>query len=396
MPRFDLTRPLAMLSRSFMPILLSAAAIAAAVAAVAWVYLLAAHGWYWRSDQRLPSAQRAASTPTPWPDVVAVVPARNEADILPETLPSLLAQDYPGRLHVVLVDDDRSDATTQAAERLGARTVAGTPTPPGWAGKVWAMEQGVRTAADGDYLLFTDADIWFAPGTITWLVSAASGNGLVLLSQMARLRTESPAERLLIPVYFFAQLYPFRRVNSPAARTAAAAGGCMLVRRRALEAAGDLTRIRGARIDDVALGRLLKQNAGPCWLGFTADVVSRRKYNGTREVWDMVARSAYTQLRYSPTALAGTVVGLAWLYLVPVAATVAGLAARTFWLAATGLATWTLMSVSYLPVLRLYRLSPLRTPTLPVIAALYAAMTASSAWRYHAGRGAAWKGRTIR
>jgi hopene-associated glycosyltransferase HpnB len=380
-----------------MPLLLTTAA----VGAVAWVYLLLGHGWYWRTDQRLPSAAPpAAPPPAAWPAVVAIVPARNEAAILPETLPGLLDQDYPGRFRVVLVDDESSDGTGQVAGRLGALCIPGEPLPPGWAGKVWAMEQGARTAAakDADYLLFTDADIGFAPGTITRLVRAAHGNGLALLSQMARLRGESRAERLLVPafVYFFALLYPFRRVNSPASRTAAAAGGCMLVRRQALDAAGGLGRIRGARIDDVALGRLMKQNAGPCWLGFTAEVVSRRRYDDLPEVWDMVARSAYTQLRYSPAALAGTVVGLAWLFLLPVAATVTALTAQSIWLAAAGLAAWTLMSVSYLPVLRLYRLSALRAPSLPLIAALYVAMTVSSAWRYHAGRGTAWKGRTIR
>lgn len=375
-----------------MPILLAAATGGAA----AWVYLVAARGRYWLTDSRLPAPPERP--PVAWPAVVAVVPARNEAAVLPETLPSLLAQDYPGCLRVVLVDDESSDATAQTADRLGARSVQGKPVPFGWAGKVWAMEQGVRTAGDADYVLFTDADIWFAPGTITRLVRAADGHGLALLSQMALLRAQSRAEQLLIPafVYFFAQLYPFHRVNRPAARTAAAAGGCMLVRRAALEAAGGLAQIRGARIDDVALGRLIKRNAGPCWLGFTADVVSCRRYDGLREVWAMVARSAYTQLRYSPAALAGTVVGLAWLYLLPVAATAAGLAAQNTWLAAAGLAAWTLMSISYLPVLRLYRLSLLRAPSLPLIAALYAAMTVSSGWRYHAGRGAPWKGRTIR
>jgi hopene-associated glycosyltransferase HpnB len=270
------------------------------------------------------------------------------------------------------------------------------------------MAQGLRAAADADadYVLFTDADIEYRPGTLTALVRAAEGGDRVLVSQMALLRAESGWERVLVPafVYFFAQLYPFRRVNRAGGRTAAAAGGCMLVRRQALAAAGGLERIRDARIDDVSLGRLLKRRpaAGRCWLGLTTDVRSLREYSRLEQLWDMIARSAYTQLRYSPVALAGTVIGLLWLYLLPPAAALAGLAglaagagALAGWLAAAGLAGWAMMSLSYLPILRLYRLSPLRAPTLPLIALMYAAMTADSARRHHRGRGGEWKGRTI-
>ena len=383
---------------------------ACVLAAVTWVYLVAGHGGYWRTGQRLPPA---AADPAAWPSVAAVVPARNEAAILPDTLPTLLAQDYPGSFCVVLVDDDSSDGTASVARSLSEaygpqrlRLVAGRPTPAGWAGKVWAMEQGVRAADGARYVLFTDADIGYAPGTLAALVRAAEGDDRGLVSQMALLRAATSWERLLVPafVYFFAQLYPFRRVNKPGARTAAAAGGCMLVRRDALEAAGGLERIRGARIDDVALGRLLKSPPDPvrCWLGLTTSVVSRRPYPSLDGLWDMIARSAYTQLRYSPAALAGTLLGLLWLYALPPAATLGGLAwlaagrgAAAGWLAAAGLAGWAIMAVSYVPILRLYRLSPLRAPCLPLIAMLYAAMTADSARRYHLGRGGQWKGRTI-
>jgi hopene-associated glycosyltransferase HpnB len=384
------------------------------LAAAAWAYLLAARGGFWRTDQRLPPEAEGAGA---WPRVAAVVPARDEADILPETLPSLLGQDYPGPLRVILVNDDSADATAEVAARLGAaapagrslRIVAGTPTPPGWAGKVWAMAQGAAAADGADYLLFTDADISYAAGTLTGLVRAAEGGDRVLVSQMALLRADSFWERLLVPafVYFFAQLYPFRWVNRPGTRTAAAAGGGMLVRAGALTAAGGLAAIRGARIDDVALGRLLKSARPPgrCWLGLSTQVRSRRPYPALGDVWDMVARSAFTQLRYSAAALAGTVVGLAWLYLLPPAAALAGLAmllgagpaaaGPAASLAAAGLAGWALMSVTYLPMLALYRLSPLRAPVLPLVAALYAAMTADSAWRHYRGRGGEWKGRTI-
>jgi hopene-associated glycosyltransferase HpnB len=257
------------------------------------------------------------------------------------------------------------------------------------------MAQGLRAAGGAELVLFTDADIAYAPGALSALVRAAGGRALV--SQMALLRTDATAERLLIPafVYFFAQLFPFRRVNKRGKRTAAAAGGCMLVRRRALEAAGGLGPIRGARIDDVALGALLKSAGGDCWLGFSADVVSRRPYSGVAEIWDMVARSAYTQLRYSPIVLAGTVAGMAILYLLPAAAALAGLVLLSGWLCVAGFGAWVLMSVTYVPVLRLYRLSPVRAVCLPVIGALYTAMTISSASRYYAGQGGEWKGRTI-
>jgi hopene-associated glycosyltransferase HpnB len=380
------------------------------LAAIAWLYLLAGHGGYWRTGQRLPPS---AADPPAWPSVAAVVPARNEAAILPETLPTLLSQDYPGAFWIVLVDDDSTDGTSEIARSLAEqinperiRLVAGRPTPAGWAGKVWAMQQGVGAADDAKYVLFTDADIGYAPGTVAALVRAAEADDRGLVSQMALLRAATSWERLLVPafVYFFAQLYPFQRVNKPGARTAAAAGGCMLVRRDALQAAGGLDRIRGARIDDVALGRLLKSAPDParCWLGLTTSVVSRRPYPSLGGLWDMIARSAYTQLRYSPAALAGTLIGLLWLYALPPAATVGGLVwlaagggAGAAWLAAAGLAGWAIMAVSYVPILRLYRLSPLRAPCLPLIAMLYAAMTADSARRYHLGRGGQWKGRTI-
>jgi hopene-associated glycosyltransferase HpnB len=391
---------------------------ACALAVLVWAYLLVAHGGCWRTDQRLPGpGPDPGSGELPaWPSVTAVVPARNEAAVLGATLPSLLAQEYPGAFGVVLVDDESSDGTAEIAAEIAGRTAAerggrlvvvrGPAPPPGWAGKVWAMNQGLRAAGDVSYLLFTDADIAYQPGTVAALMRAAQVDDRGLVSQMALLRADTGWERFIVPafVYFFAQLYPFRRVNRPGARTAAAAGGCMLVRRSALEAAGGLERIRDARIDDVALGRLLKHSPEPvrCWLGLTTSVVSVRSYPRLAGLWDMVARTAYTQLRYSPALLGATITGLLWLYAGPPVAAAGGLA----WLAAgggtaaaalagTGLAGWVLMSVGYLPMLRLYRLSPARAPSLPLIAVIYAAMTADSARRYHLGRGGQWKGRTI-
>ncbi len=396
-----------------MPILVAACVLAA----VAWVYLLVAHGGFWRTSTRLPGGDRAEPGPGEWPSVVAVIPARDEAAILPETLPTLLGQEYLGDLSVVLVDDGSSDGTAAVAEALGRepgaalKVIRGEPLAAGWAGKVWAMSRGVAAAGDCDYLLFTDADIAFGPGTVGALVLAAVTDDRALVSQMALLRADTGWERWIVPafVYFFAQLYPFRLAGRPGARTAAAAGGCMLVRRSVLAAAGGLDRIKGARIDDIALARLLKRPpvAARCWLGFTTDVRSRRPYLRLAELWDMVARSAYTQLRYSPALLVAALAGLAWLYLLPPVAALGGLAALlaaggtgpaaavAAWCAVAGLAGWSLQAVSYVPVLRLYQLSWWRAPGLPLVALLYAGMTADSARRHHAGRGGAWKGRTI-
>jgi hopene-associated glycosyltransferase HpnB len=346
--------------------------------------------------------------------VLAVIPARNEAAMLPAVLPTLLGQDYPGPLTVILVDDCSSDGTAEVAAELGRtlsrpgrdlRVVAGAPLPPGWAGKVWAMSQGLAAAGAGGprpgYVLFTDADIAWERGALRALVSAAAGDDRDLVSQLALLRTATGWERVVVPafVYFFAQLYPFARVNSPRWRTAAAAGGCMLVRREALERAGGLASISGARIDDVAFGQVIKRQRGRCWLGLSTAVVSVRPYPRLADLWQMIARSAYIQLGYSPWLLAGTVAGLLFVYVLPPAGAIAGLAAGAATVpaalaAGAGLAGWGLMSLTYLPVLRLYRLSRLRAPSLPLIALLYAAMTVDSARRHYAGGSAEWKGRT--
>ena len=386
-------------------------AIACAVSAAAWIYLVAAHGGYWLTSQRLPVGRPQAARTGRWPAVTAVVPARNEADMLPVTLPALLGQDYPGEFRVVLVDDRSDDGTGGIADAIGAKSAAdgaapltvltGQSRPDGWAGKVWAMAQGVAaaTAEAPEYLLFTDADIAWAPGALRDLVAAAEGDDRAVVSQMALLRAETAWERVIVPafVYFFAQLYPFRLVNSPRSRTAAGAGGCMLVAAAALEKAGGLERIRGALIDDVALATLLKRDGNRCWLGLTTDVRSARPYPRLAALWHMIARSAYTQLRYSPVLLAGTIVGLLLLYAAPPAGVIAWLAslggAAATAAGIAGLTGWALMTVSFLPMLRLYRLSPLRAPALPLIALLYAAMTADSARRHYAGRAVSWRGR---
>ena len=394
-------------------------AIACAVSAAAWVYLVAAHGGFWRTGERLPP-RRAGTGSTSWPPVVAVVPARNEADSLPGTLPALLGQEYPGEFRVFLVDDGSDDGTAGVAAELGEKAardggapltvVSGRPRPDGWAGKVWAMSQGLAAAVDTGsaasapaYVLFTDADITWAPTALRDLVRAAEDDDRALVSQMALLRAETAWERVIVPafVYFFAQLYPFRKVNNPRSRTSAGAGGCMLIEAEALERAGGLEPMRGALIDDVALGTLLKKNGNRIWLGLTTDIRSDRPYPSLGSLWHMIARSAYVQLRYNPALLAGTLVGLLLLYAVPPAGVIAALIAvavgSTGAAAAVsgiaGLVGWALMTASYLPMLRFYRLSPLRAPALPLIALLYAAMTADSARRHYSGRAVSWRGR---
>ncbi|KIQ67142.1 glycosyl transferase family 2 [Kitasatospora griseola] len=369
------------------------------VALAAWVWLAACHGGFWRTDQRLP---RGGAEPSRWPDVVAVVPARDEAGVLPLSLPSLLAQQYPGRARVVLVDDHSTDGTAELARDLAAASglalevTTPPPLPEGWTGKLWALRHGVERAGDAEWLLLTDADIAHRPGSLRELVVAGEAHGLDLVSQMARLRVASGWERLIVPafVYFFAQLYPFRRSNRPSSRTAAAAGGCSLVRRRALERAGGAAAIRGAVIDDVSLARAVKRTGGRTWLGLADRVDSVRPYPGLAPLWRMVSRSAYAQLRYSPLLVLGTVLGLTMVYLVPPIAAVTGLLTGDRWTAGTGLAAWALMAGTFAPMLRYYGRPVIEAPLLPFTALLYLLMTVDSAVQHWRGRGASWKGRT--
>lgn len=373
----------------------------AAGSLAAWLWLLLGQGFFWRTDVRLPSSR----DPEVWPPVCVVVPARDEAAVLAASLPSLLAQDYPGRAEVFLVDDGSTDGTGPLARELAERhgglplTVASPGEPPvGWTGKLWAVRHGIGLArARGpEYLLLTDADIAHAPDSLRRLVAAARTGGFDLVSQMARLRVASGWERLVVPafVYFFAQLYPFRRVGRRGARTAAAAGGCVLLRAEAAERARIPDAIRHAVIDDVALARAVKGGGGHIWLGLADRMDSVRPYPRLHDLWGMVARSAYAQLRHSPLLLAGTVAGLVLVYLVPPVALVVGVAGGDGVVAVLGAAAWLVMAGTYLPMLRYYRQPPWLAPLLPFTAALYLLMTVDSAVRHHQGRGAAWKGRT--
>ncbi|MEU8977331.1 glycosyltransferase [Streptomyces sp. NPDC048309] len=373
----------------------------AAVSLAAWLWLLLCQGFFWRTDIRLPRR----TDPADWPSVCVVVPARDEAPVLPASLPSLLAQDYPGRAEVFLVDDASSDGTGQLAREL-ARTHGGLPLtvaspgepPAGWTGKLWAVRHGVALArARGpEYLLLTDADIAHAPDSLRELVAAARTGGFDLVSQMARLRVESVWERLVVPafVYFFAQLYPFRRIAVKGSRTAAAAGGCVLLRADTAERVRIPDAIRHAVIDDVALARAVKRGGGHIWLGLAEGVDSVRPYPRLHDLWRMVSRSAYAQLRHNPLLLAGTVLGLAVVYLVPPVTLAVGLTAGHGWAATAGGLAWLLMTATYVPMLRYYRQPLWPAPLLPVTAFLYLLMTVDSAVQHYRGRGAAWKGRT--
>jgi len=362
--------------------------------------LILARGFFW--DARGDRLRAPDGVPRPAPDVHAVVPARNEADVVPRTLRALAAQHYPGRFAITLVDDRSDDGTGDAARAVaGVNVIAGATRPPGWTGKMWALEQGVRAARAVDaapaYWWFTDADVEHAPDTLARLVATAEAERRDLVSLMVALHCESPIERLLIPafVFFFAKLYPFRWVADPENPTAAAAGGCVLLANDALARIGGIARIRGELIDDCALAAAVKSTGGNIRLELSSSSRSIRPYENFGTIWSMVARSAYTQLRYSPRMLAGTVLGMAFLYLVPPAATIAGVARRRSDLALGGALAWTLLSAAYVPMLRRYRVTPFAAPLLPLAALLYTSMTVDSALRHALGRGGAWKGRTF-
>ncbi|MEU0934773.1 glycosyltransferase [Embleya sp. NPDC005971] len=373
-----------------------------AVSGLVWLYLTLCHGWFWRTDVRLAaSAGPVADTVS----VAVIVPARDEAEVLGESLPTLLAQDFPGRAAVLLVDDGSTDGTGELARRLGTAgrvplsvTSPGDP-PAGWTGKLWALRHGVASVGEVDWILFTDADIAHAPDSLARLVGEAERDRLDLLSVMARLRTHTRWEKLIVPafVYFFGKLFPFRRVNRPGSRVAAAAGGCVLVRRTALERAGGVAAIRDAVIDDVSLGTAVKRAGGRIRL-VLADpeqhVDSVRPYPALADLWNMVARSAFAQLRHSWLLLAGTVPGLALVYLAAPVALFAGIVGANGPLALLGLAVWALMTATYLPMVRYYRQPAAAAVLLPFAALLYLGMTVHSALRHARGRGAAWKGRT--
>jgi hopene-associated glycosyltransferase HpnB len=365
-----------------------------------WIVLTFFRGGFWRLrafDDDVAGHERLES----WPDVIAIVPARNEAETIAQTVESLAAQTYPGRLQIIVVNDHSEDATAEIVRRISeagdvphlVSVLESETLPDGWTGKIWAMRQGARKATESapQYLWFTDADIVHAPDTLERLVSRAEPQNLDLVSLMVLLQAKSFAERLLIPafLYFFLTLYVPRWIANPKSGTAGAAGGCVLLRRSALERIGGFAAIRTEVIDDCALARAVKHSGGSIWMGLTRSSVSLRAYSSFSEVRDMIARTAFTQLNYSLLILLGTLVGLIFTYLLPVFAVLSG---QTLALLG-GIAAWLLMSLTYFPTVKFYGLPGWWAPLLPAAAAFYAYATCLSAVRYWLGRGGQWKGR---
>jgi len=366
----------------------------------AWGALMALRGDFWRADQRLVEGE---FQPDRWPTIAVVVPARNEADVIEEALTSITAQDYGGDIRIFLVDDRSDDDTGRLARRIsGVTVVSGRDAPPGWTGKLWAVSQGLTAAEEAgiqaEYVWLTDADIAHHPGELASLVAGSEHAGLDLNSLMVRLRIERLWDVLLIPafVFFFQKLYPFPWVNDPARKTAAAAGGSMLVRKSALARIGGIEAIAGELIDDCALAQRIKSSGGGIRLALATETRSIRAYGTLGETWRMVARTAFHQLNYSVSALLGTVIGMIFLYLSPPVLVVWALVMGEWPAAVAAAAAWFAMGWAFAPTIYRYGLSPWYGFTLPVAGLLYTLMTLDSARRHWLGKGGAWKGRTYR
>jgi hopene-associated glycosyltransferase HpnB len=375
---------------------MTALTLCAAAAVVMWVGVLLDPRRAWvplRDGDKGPAPGADA------PLVSVIIPARNEEATIKEALGAHFRSAWPN-LEVVLVDDGSTDDTRECARAAAAsaharftRIDAG-PLPPGWVGKVNAMAAGVR-AARGRYILFTDADIVHAPDALCALVAESEAQGLGLNSRMALLAADAFWEKMLVPafVHFFALLYPFRAVSNARSRTAAAAGGCMLVLREALERAGGLAALKDAIIDDVALACAIKRAGFPLRLTLTRKLRSLRRYTRLAEFWHTVTRTAFTELRYSYLRLAVATLALCLSFVAPAAALGAGLATGNPLAAALGGSALFLSCAPYAPMVRYYRVPLLYALTLPATAALYLGMTWHSALRYALGSRSRWKGR---
>jgi hopene-associated glycosyltransferase HpnB len=389
-------------------------AVAGILALLIWMVLWLLHGGFWKLEPFLPQPEEDLS----WPDVDVIIPARDEADILPHALPTVLGQDYPGKVRVFLVNDQSRDGTAEVARQLADASPCGerlvivesASRPKGWTGKLWALQQGIKASEThaASLVLFTDADIAHEKSSLARLVTQSLQGDYDLVSLMARLQASGFWSRLLVPafVYFFAMLYPFKRIADSRSRCAGAAGGCVLLRRRALKKAGGLPAIAGALIDDCSLGRLIKRHGrsggGRIWLGFTREVVSMRSCTDLSTVWRMVVRTAFVQLHHSWLLLLGTVFGMTLVFLVPPLCFFVGgwdlilhngnVAAG--FSAISGGVAWAVMTRTFRPMIRLYRQPLCMAWLLPLAAYLYTVMTVDSALRFLRGEGGAWKGRT--
>jgi hopene-associated glycosyltransferase HpnB len=380
-----------------------------------WLHLFFGRGWFWQL--RKVDADRGKSGELrEWPSAVAVVPARNEAETIERVVTGLVQQDYPGAFSVIVVDDHSEDGTANIARQVAAengagermRVVTASDLPEGWTGKLWALNEGVsnvgskgaassrgRTGTVAEvpkFYWFTDADVTHAPDTLRRLVVRAERHQLDLASLMVMLEAKTLPERALIPafLYFFLMLYPPKWIADEELATAGAAGGCILLRGEALARMGGFAAIRGEVIDDCALAKAVKLSGGKVWMGLTRNSASLRAYGSFADIRDLIARTAFTQLRYSASLLTGTLLGMFLTYVAPVIL----LFAHDSTARVLGFAAWLLMALSFLPTVRFYGLSPVWAPLLPLTAVFYTYATWLSAVRYWMGKGGLWKGRT--
>lgn len=365
--------------------------------AAAWGYLGVFHHGFWRSDQILPEVKGQVKT---WPNVTIVIPARNEETVLRTTLASVAGQKYKGNFQVILVDDSSADDTAKVAGAIkGVDVLNAKPLQKGWAGKLWAMSQGIDLAnkkyPKTDYFWFTDADIFHRPDVLEGLVEAAVLDNRAMVSQMVMLHCQNFWEKAFVPafIFFFEMLYPFPATNSDKSRLSGAAGGCILLEKKWLLKIGGIERIKSALIDDCAMAAAVKGDGGRIWLGFGVKSRSIRPYR-FHDFWTTVTRTAFTQLKNSFLILLGTVLAMGLVFLAPPGLALYGLMTQDYTLGSGGLLVWLVMAGLYLPTLKLYKLNPVSGLLLPAMATLYMLMTIHSALRFWRGKGGQWKERS--
>lgn len=375
----------------------------ATASAISWLVLFFFRGQFWRANQRLTNGTNSSIK---LPEIVIIIPARNEEILLGECIRSLVEQTYAGVISIIIIDDESDDSTPKIVQswcdkNKNIRLINGTTPPHGWTGKIWAMAQGVKSAKkrhpNAEYYLFTDSDILHHPDNVSELIYKAINEKLALVSLIVKLRCKSIWEIFLIPAYifFFQKLYPFSWVNDPKNITSAAAGGCMLVNCQELEKAGGLEAVRAATIDDCAMALIIKRTR-PIWLGLTESTKSSRKYQFLHEITKMVCRTAFVQLKYSVINLLGTIIGMVIVYMVPLICIIIALMTKDILLLILGFFGWIIMFLAYIPTLKLYNRPFWEAGLLPISALLYTGMTLMSAYQYMFGKKPTWKGRSLK